>query len=313
MEKILLSVVGPTAIGKTKLAISLAQHYNTEIISADSRQFFKEMRIGTAVPTPEELSEAKHHFIQHISIFDSYSVGDFERDALQLLETLFKKNNIVVMVGGSGLYTKAVTEGLDDFPKVDPKIREQLNQYFAEKGIEFLQKELQERDPKYYASVDLNNPHRLIRALEICMGTNTPYSSFLSKNKKNRPFKTITIGLEADRSLIYDRINQRVDIMVKEGLIEEARQLDKHKELNALQTVGYRELFSYFEKQENLDNSPEHNDLNFALEEIKKNTRRFAKRQLTWFKRNEETIWTPYNADFQELIAILNNTISNEK
>ena len=313
MEKILLSVVGPTAIGKTKLAISLAQHYNTEIISADSRQFFKEMRIGTAVPTPEELSEAKHHFIQHISIFDSYSVGDFERDALQLLETLFEKNHIVVMVGGSGLYTKAVTEGLDDFPKVDPKIREQLNQHFAEKGIEFLQKELQERDPKYYASVDLNNPHRLIRALEICMGTNNPYSSFLSKNKKNRPFKTITIGLEADRALIYDRINQRVDIMVKEGLIEEVEQLKKHKELNALQTVGYRELFSYFEKQENLDDSPEHNDLNFALEEIKKNTRRFAKRQLTWFKRNEETIWIPYNADFQELIAILNNTISNEK
>lgn len=313
MEKILLSVVGPTAIGKTKLAISLAQHYNTEIISADSRQFFKEMRIGTAVPTPEELSEAKHHFIQHISIFDSYSVGDFERDALQLLETLFEKNHIVVMVGGSGLYTKAVTEGLDDFPKVDPKIREQLNQHFAEKGIEFLQKELQERDPKYYASVDLNNPHRLIRALEICMGTNNPYSSFLSKNKKNRPFKTITIGLEADRALIYDRINQRVDIMVKEGLVEEVEQLKKHKELNALQTVGYRELFSYFEKQENLDDSPEHNDLNFALEEIKKNTRRFAKRQLTWFKRNEETIWIPYNADFQELIAILNNTISNEK
>ena len=313
MEKILLSVVGPTAIGKTKLAISLSQHYNTEIISADSRQFFKEMRIGTAVPTPEELSEAKHHFIQHISIFDSYSVGDFERDALQLLETLFEKNHIVVMVGGSGLYTKAVTEGLDDFPKVDPKIREQLNQHFAEKGIEFLQKELQERDPKYYASVDLNNPHRLIRALEICMGTNNPYSSFLSKNKKNRPFKTITIGLEADRALIYDRINQRVDIMVKEGLVEEVEQLKKHKELNALQTVGYRELFSYFEKQENLDYSPEHNDLNFALEEIKKNTRRFAKRQLTWFKRNEETIWIPYNADFQELIAILNNTISNEK
>ncbi|WP_289040174.1 tRNA (adenosine(37)-N6)-dimethylallyltransferase MiaA [uncultured Zobellia sp.] len=313
MEKILLSVVGPTAIGKTKLAISLAQHYNTEIISADSRQFFKEMRIGTAVPTPEELSEAKHHFIQHISIFDSYSVGDFERDALQLLETLFEKNHIVVMVGGSGLYTKAVTEGLDDFPKVDPKIREQLNQHFAEKGIEFLQKELKKRDPKYYASVDLNNPHRLIRALEICMGTNNPYSSFLSKNKKNRPFKTITIGLEADRALIYDRINQRVDIMVKEGLIEEVEQLKKHKELNALQTVGYRELFSYFEKQENLDDSPEHNDLNFALEEIKKNTRRFAKRQLTWFKRNEETIWIPYNADFQELIAILNNTISNEK
>ena len=313
MEKLLLSVVGPTAIGKTKLAISLAQHYNTEIISADSRQFFKEMRIGTAVPTPEELSEAKHHFIQHISIFDSYSVGDFERDALQLLETLFEKNHIVVMVGGSGLYTKAVTEGLDDFPKVDPKIREQLNQHFAEKGIEFLQKELQERDPKYYASVDLNNPHRLIRALEICMGTNNPYSSFLSKNKKNRPFKTITIGLEADRALIYDRINQRVDIMVKEGLVEEVEQLKKHKELNALQTVGYRELFSYFEKQENLDDSPEHNDLNFALEEIKKNTRRFAKRQLTWFKRNEETIWIPYNADFQEFIAILNNTISNEK
>ncbi|MBT2160977.1 tRNA (adenosine(37)-N6)-dimethylallyltransferase MiaA [Zobellia barbeyronii] len=313
MEKILLSVVGPTAIGKTKLAIALAKHFKTEIISADSRQFFKEMRIGTAVPTPEELEQAKHHFIQHISIFDSYSVGDFERDALHLLDELFKNHNIVVMVGGSGLYTKAVAEGLDDFPKVDPKIREQLNNEFAENGIESLQNDLKNRDPDYYKSVDLNNPHRLIRALEICIGTNSPYSSFLSQNKKNRPFKTVTVGIEADRALIYDRINQRVDIMVQEGLIDEVRQLEKHKELNALQTVGYRELFTYFEKKEKSGDSTVESDLTFALEEIKKNTRRFAKRQLTWFKKNEETIWVSYNANPQELIATLNNMIPNEK
>ncbi|MGJ8735879.1 tRNA (adenosine(37)-N6)-dimethylallyltransferase MiaA [Zobellia laminariae] len=313
MEKILLSVVGPTAIGKTKLAIALAKHFKTEIISADSRQFFKEMRIGTAVPTPEELEQAKHHFIQHISIFDSYSVGDFERDALHLLDELFKNHNIVVMVGGSGLYTKAVAEGLDDFPKVDPKIREQLNEKFAENGIESLQNDLKNRDPDYYATVDLNNPHRLIRALEICIGTNSPYSSFLSQNKKNRPFKTVTVGIEADRALIYERINQRVDIMVQEGLIDEVRQLEKYKELNALQTVGYRELFTYFEKKEKSGDSTAESDLTFALEEIKKNTRRFAKRQLTWFKKNEETIWVSYDANPQELIATLNNIIPNEK
>ncbi|WP_276167107.1 tRNA (adenosine(37)-N6)-dimethylallyltransferase MiaA [Zobellia alginiliquefaciens] len=311
MEKILLSVVGPTAIGKTKLAIALARHFNTEIISADSRQFFKEMRIGTAVPSEEELQQAQHHFIQHISIFDSYSVGDFERDALSLLEELFKKKNIVVMVGGSGLYTKAVTEGLDDFPKVDPVIREQLNENLKEKGIESLQNQLKELDPKYFESVDLHNPHRIIRALEICIGTGLPYSSFLLKNKTQRPFKTITIGIEAERSLIYDRINQRVDIMVSEGLIKEARQLEKHKELNALQTVGYRELFTYFEKESN--ESAIETDLVFAIEEIKKNTRRFAKRQLTWFKRNQETIWVSHNSDFQELITTLHNIVPHEK
>jgi len=313
MEKILLSVVGPTAIGKTKLAISLAQHFKTEIISADSRQFFKEMRIGTAVPTAEELKQAKHHFIQHISIFDSYSVGDFERDALLLLDQLFKEKNIVVMVGGSGLYTKAVTQGLDDFPKVDPKIREQLNQEFKEKGIESLQNELKKRDPDYYSSVDLNNPHRLIRALEVCRETNAPYSSFLSKNKKKRPFKTITIGIEADRALIYDRINQRVDLMVEEGLVEEAKLLERNKELNALQTVGYRELFTYFENNEKSEVNSADKEVNFALEEIKKNTRRCAKRQLTWFKKNKETIWVSNDADFQELLIKLNNILSNGK
>ncbi|SIS66063.1 tRNA dimethylallyltransferase [Zobellia uliginosa] len=307
MKKILLSVVGPTAIGKTKLAIALAQHFKTEIISADSRQFFKEMKIGTAVPTTEELAGAQHHFIQHISIFDSYSVGDFERDALQLLDLLFKTHDIVVMVGGSGLYTKAVTEGLDDFPKVDPKIREQLNRELSEKGIESLQAELHKRDPNYYEKVDLNNPHRLIRALEICIGTETPYSSFLSQNKKKRPFETLSIGIEADRKLIYERINKRVDLMVADGLIEEARQLIEHRHLNALQTVGYRELFTYFQKE--AEGKATTDDLSFALDEIKKNTRRFAKRQLTWFKRNEETLWVSHDAAFKDAIATLKNKL----
>ncbi|OWW24895.1 tRNA (adenosine(37)-N6)-dimethylallyltransferase MiaA [Zobellia sp. OII3] len=307
MKKILLSVVGPTAIGKTKLAIALAQYFKTEIISADSRQFFKEMKIGTAVPTTEELAGAQHHFIQHISIFDSYSVGDFERDALQLLDKLFKTHDIVAMVGGSGLYTKAVTEGLDDFPKVDPKIREQLNQELSEKGIESLQAELQKRDQNYYEKVDLNNPHRLIRALEICIGTETPYSSFLSQSKKKRPFETLTIGIEADRKLIYERINKRVDLMVADGLIDEARKLMEHRHLNALQTVGYRELFTYFEKEGEGKATAE--DLNFALDEIKKNTRRFAKRQLTWFKRNEETLWVTHDSAFKDAIATLKNKL----
>lgn len=282
MSRVLISIVGPTAIGKTKLAISLAQHYQTVIISADSRQFYKEMSIGTAVPNKTELAAIKHHFIQHKSISESYSVGDFEKEAIQLLDTLFNHNEVVIMVGGSGLYVDAVTKGLNEFPSVDPQIREQLNLELQVQGLEKLQKKLQSLDEAYYKTVDLNNPHRLIRALEICIGTGKPYSSFLGKPKKERNFSTLTFGIQAERERIYDNINRRVDIMMSEGLLEEIRSVLPYKDLNALQTVGYKELFKYLEGNW---------DLETAVSEIKKNTRRFAKRQLTWFKRNEETIW----------------------
>ena len=292
-DKWLISIVGPTGIGKTSLAIKLAQHFETEIISADSRQFFKEMAIGTAVPSREELETIKHHFIQNISIFEEYSVGDFERDAIVLLHELFKKKNIVIMVGGSGLYIDAITKGLDKFPEVDPNIRAQLNKLLEDQGISVLQEKLSVLDPAYFKKVDTENPHRLIRALEICLGTGQPFSSFLNQNKVSRDFKTISIGIDAERHIIYDRINQRVDLMVEAGLVEEVRSLEPQKALNALQTVGYRELFKYFEGNWTLE---------FAISEIKKNTRRFAKRQLTWFKKNEQTIWVDYLEDIDSIV-----------
>jgi len=300
MAKTLISVVGPTAIGKTKLAIALAKEYQTSIISADSRQFFKEMKIGTAVPSLEELSTIPHYFIQHKSILELYSVGDFERDAIAIIEKLFQNNEVIVMVGGSGLYIDAVAKGLDNFPEVNPEIRINLNHKLEKEGIIALQEELKLTDPSYYKKVDSQNPHRLIRALEICIGTGKPYSSFLDKKKSKRPFEIITVGVEADRELIYDKINQRVDVMMNEGLLEEVKTLLPYKHLNALQTVGYKELFMYFEDKCTLE---------FAISEIKKNTRRFAKRQLTWFRKNDSTIWMPHNATVPMILEkIKNNT-----
>ncbi|KQC28889.1 tRNA (adenosine(37)-N6)-dimethylallyltransferase MiaA [Flagellimonas eckloniae] len=288
----LISVVGPTAIGKTALGILLAKYFKTEIISADSRQFFKEMNIGTAVPSPDELNTAKHHFIQHKSVLEPYSVGDFEKDAVSILETLFQENNIAVMVGGSGLYVDAVVGGLDEFPEVDPKLRETLTKRLETDGLQSLQKELKARDPKYYGNVDIENPHRLIRALEVCITSNKPYSSFLGQKKKTRNFTSFYVGIQADRKVIYDRINQRVDLMLKSGLLEEAQKLYKHRHLNALQTVGYKELFEYIDG---------HFTLDFAISEIKKNTRRFAKRQLTWLRKNKDIFWVNFD-DEQEVM-----------
>lgn len=291
--KYLITVIGPTAIGKTALAIDIARHFKCNIISADSRQFFKEMAIGTAVPSAEELAAAPHHFIQHISIFEDYSVGDFERDAIAMLDALFKENDLAVMVGGSGLYIDAVLKGLDDFPDIDPSIREKLQEAYREHGIEYLQQQLEKLDPVHYEKVARQNPQRLMRALEVCIGTGRPYSSFLNLKKNSRSFTPIIIGLEADREEMYSRINRRVDIMVQNGLIEEARALYPHKNLNALQTVGYRELFSYFDGEITQA---------FAIEEIKKNTRRFAKRQLTWFKRTEKAKWFDYTTPPADII-----------
>lgn len=306
MSKILISITGATGIGKTKLAILLAKHLNTEIISADSRQFFKEMTIGTAVPSKEELEAAPHHFIQHKSIAEPYSVGDFEREAINKLEQLYQNHDVAVMVGGSGLYTDAVISGLDKFPKVDSSIREELNRIFEENGIITLQQKLQSLDPDYYNKVDIHNPHRLIRALEICIGSGKSYSSFLNQKKPNRGFKVINIGLMADRELIYERINQRVDAMIGDGLVDEVKTLLPLKDLNALQTVGYQELFKYFEGKWDLD---------FAVAEIKKNTRRFAKRQITWFKKNQDTLWLDFNYKKDEVLKRIDKEIervSNE-
>lgn len=281
-NKTLISIVGPTAIGKTSLAIEVAKYFQSEIISCDSRQFFKEMKIGTAVPSDEELAQIQHHFIQNISIHEKYSVGDFERDGLSFLDNYFKTNNICVMVGGSGLYEKAISVGFDEFPDVDPAIRENLNQEFLEFGIEKLQEELQIVDPIYYEEVDIFNKQRVIRALEIYRSSSFPFSHFRNQDLSKRPFNIIKIGLELPREEMYDRINRRVDIMMNDGLLNEAKSLFPLKELNALQTVGYRELFDFFEEKTTLD---------FAIEEIKKNTRRFAKRQMTWFKKDEKVNW----------------------
>ncbi len=294
MTNYLICIVGATAIGKTALSIQLAQHFNTEIISCDSRQFYKEMSIGTAVPSKEELVAAKHHFIQNRSIFDNYSVGQFEKDALKKLDELFKTHNIVVMVGGSGLYTNAVINGLDYFPEVSPDIRENLNKEIEDGNIQQLQNKLKELDEESYNSIEIDNPHRLIRALEICIGTGKTYSSFKNKPKAKRNFTPIKIGLTADREIMYNRINQRVDIMMENGLLEEAENLYKHKNLNALQTVGYRELFEYFSGNCTLD---------FAISEIKKNTRRFAKRQVTWNKKDKDILWFDFQTQISKILT----------
>lgn len=281
-KKTLLTIIGPTAIGKTSLAINLALYFGTEIISCDSRQFFKEMSIGTAVPSAEELAQAKHHFIQHKSIFEPYSVGDFERNAITLLTELFQRNGVVIMVGGSGLYADAVLYGLDDFPEVSTEIRNELNTYYQVQGIAYLQTKLKDLDPIQYERMDIQNPQRMLRALEVCIASGKPYSSFLNKKKILRDFTNLTIGLTAEREVVYERINRRVELMLEDGLLIEAQRLFPYKELNALQTVGYRELFDFLEGKTSLD---------FAVEEIKKNTRHFAKRQYTWFHKNKDIHW----------------------
>ena len=261
------------------------------------------MQIGTAAPTFDELAAAKHYFIHHKSITEPYNVGAFEKDAILCLNTLFKTHDIVIMVGGSGLYVDAVTKGLDDFPMVEKSIRESLNRDLETKGLEYLQKKLKELDEVSYQSIAINNPHRVIRALEICIGTGQPYSSFLNKEKNKRPFKTITIGLTAEREIIYHRINKRVDIMMQQGLLVEVKKLLPYKNLNALNTVGYKELFNYLDGEWELD---------FAVSEIKKNTRRFAKRQLTWFKKNKKTLWCDYLTDYESIVEKINTNMNIE-
>ncbi|MBT8281750.1 MAG: tRNA (adenosine(37)-N6)-dimethylallyltransferase MiaA [Muriicola sp.] len=301
-QKTLLVIVGPTGIGKTSLGIQLAAHFKTEILSADSRQFFKEMSIGTAVPTAKELEMVPHHFIHHISIHESYTAGDFERDALTKLDELFELHDIVLMVGGSGLYIDAVVYGIDSFPKIRPGLRQELQNELEQGGLKPLQEELMLRDPDYYKKVDLKNPQRVLRAIEVIRTSGKPFSDFLGKGKEKRPFESVILGLEAPREIVYDRINTRVDQMIKSGLLKEVMSLKDYKHLNALQTVGYRELFSYIKGE---------TDLQDAISEIKKNTRRFAKRQGTWFRKNKDIRWIPHDMPLKELIQFLNKTIEN--
>lgn len=281
-NKTLIVIAGPTASGKTAAAIQLAQHYHTVIVSADSRQFFREMSVGTAKPTDEELAAAPHYFINSHSVTQPFSVGDFERECMQLLEKLFEQHDVVILVGGSGLYIKAVTEGFDELPTADPAIRERLNAELATNGLFPLQERLKNADPAYYASANINNPQRVIRALEVYEATGNPISSYQKQTINSRPFNTIKFGLNMPREELYDRINKRVDIMVQDGLVEEVAALTPFRQYNALNTVGYSELFDYFDGKTDLDT---------AIGRIKQNTRRFAKRQLTWFRKDKEIIW----------------------
>ncbi len=293
----LLVIVGPTAVGKTRVAVEVAKALGTEIVSCDSRQMYREMRIGTAVPEPEELAAVPHHFIGNLSIRDYYNVSMFEQECLQLLERLFAKYPTAVMTGGSGLYADALCKGIDDFPTVDPEIRKTVIRQFEAEGIEYLRRQLKMLDPDHYAKVDLRNHKRIMKAVEVCLQTGKPYSSFLTAQERKRPFDIVKILLDRPREELFDRINRRTDLMMEAGLLEEAQSLYPYRHLNALNTVGYKELFAYMDGLHDLDT---------AVELIRRNTRRYAKRQLTWFGRDPEMKrMHPDNID--ELITVLNS------
>ncbi len=280
--KILIIIPGPTAVGKTAVAITVAQHFGSEILSADSRQIYREMRIGTAVPSSQELAAVKHHFIQTRSIFDYYNAFMYETEVLDLLPQLFRRMNPVIMAGGSGLYIDAVCHGIDDIPTIDPAVRQQMLELYEREGLEGLQHRLREVDPDYYAQVDLHNPKRLLKALEISVQSGRPYSSFLTRTRKERPFRILKAGLDLPREELYDRINRRVVQMIEAGLVEEARTLLPHRRVNALNTVGYKEIFDHLEGKLSLDK---------AVERIQANTRKYARKQLTWFRKDPEIRW----------------------
>ena len=297
MKKKLITISGQTASGKTNLSIRLAQNLNCSIISCDSRQFYKEMSIGTAVPSKLELSKANHYFIHHKSVKDNYTVGDFQNDALKLIENLFKKDDYIILTGGSGMYMDAIVNGIDKFPKIKLGVRELLNEKHNSRGILFLKNKLKELDPEYYDIVDVNNHRRLIRALEVCISTEKPYSSFLNKKNKKYDFESVNFGIKVDRELLYKKINYRVDKMISDGLIQEAKTLLNFKDLNPLNTVGYKELFEHFKG--NLTKSQ-------AIEKIKQNTRRYAKRQMTWLK-NKNLVWIENNVEIDEIKRFINS------
>jgi tRNA dimethylallyltransferase len=294
--KTLIYIAGPTGVGKTKTAIALAKAFDTEIISCDSRQFYKEMKIGTAVPTEEELAAVPHHFIQSKSIEEADTVADFEKEAMATIEELFDKKDTLIMVGGSGMYADAVMFGMDEFPEVPQEVRNQIRLFYETHGLQGLQELLREKDPKYYTRVDINNPVRLLRALEVCIASDQPYSSFLGQERPARSFVSKMIILHCPRTVLYDKINARVDQMMKDGLEEEAKALIPFKDHAALRTVGYKELFPYFDGECSLE---------LAINEIKKNSRRYAKRQITWFKKYDNALCFPANTTTKEIYGLL--------
>lgn len=302
MDKHLITIIGPTAIGKTNLAIRIANYFKTEIVSADSRQFYKEMNIGTAKPSNSELNSIKHHLVNNKSINDNYNISDYEKDALKSIKSIFNKNDVAILVGGSGLYINTVLYGLDEIPEISNETRNSLYLDLELKGIKKMQEQLKLLDPASYSAIDINNPRRLIRALEVSISTGKSYSSFLKKKKKKRDFNIIVLGINQDRLELYDKINTRVDNMVESGLINEAKELYNLKSLNALNTIGYREVFNYIEDKYSLDE---------CINEIKKNTRRYAKRQLTWFKSIDRVEWITPEYNFEKIIAYINNLIRN--
>lgn len=299
-KKNLISVVGPTGIGKTRLAIDLAKRFNTEIISCDSRQFFRGMEIGTAAPSAEELAEAPHHFIGNLSVLEYYSIGQYEEDALKKLNELFENHDTVILVGGSMMYEKALIEGLNDLPEADEENQKKLHAILENEGIEKLQEILKELDPEYFAVVDFHNHRRLLRAIDVIWQTSKKYSQQIAVSQDSRDFNSIRIGIEAPREELYDRINRRVDMMMEKGLLEEAKDLEEFKDLTALKTVGYSELFKYFDGEWDLD---------FAVSEIKKNSRRYAKRQLTWYRKADDIHYLQLGysqEDFDRLLKYIN-------
>jgi len=291
LNKTLIVTTGPTGIGKTDLSIELAQRLKTFIISSDSRQIYKELKIGVARPSEEDLAKVKHYMIADKSIYDYYSAGKYELEVLDILKDTFKEKETALLVGGSGMYIDAVCKGIDALPDADPEIRKNLNEKLEKEGIESLRFDLKKLDSEHYQIVDLNNPKRILRAVEVCIQTGKTYTSFLTKPKKKRDFNILKIGLERDRDELYGRIDRRVDIMIKEGLIAEAEKYYKDRHLNSLNTVGYKELFAYFEGEYNLEE---------AIRLIKRNSRRYAKRQITWFKRDKEIHW--FHPDDKQVI-----------
>jgi tRNA dimethylallyltransferase len=302
MGKHLITIIGPTAIGKTNLAIKIANYFKTEIVSADSRQFYKEMNIGTAKPSTSELNSIKHHLINNKSVNDNYNIYDYEKDALKSIGSIFNKNDIAILVGGSGLYINTVLYGLDEIPGISAEVRNSLYLDLELKGIKQLQEKLKLLDPSSYRSIDINNPRRLIRALEVSISTGKSYSSFLKKKKKKRDFNIIVLGINQERLDLYKKINTRVENMVERGLINEVKELYTLKGLNTLNTIGYSEVFNYIENKYSLDE---------CINEIKKNTRRYAKRQLTWFKSIDRVEWITPDYTFEKVIAYIKNLIGN--
>lgn len=295
----LIIVLGPTGVGKSDISIQLAKHYHTEIVSADSRQFFSELSIGTAVPSSDDLNEINHHFIQNKSIHHYYNVSEYETEALQLIHELHKRLNPVILTGGSMLYLDTICNGIDDIPTVDPEIRDEVISWYEENGIEALRQRLQKVDPEYYEEVDRNNPKRMLHAVEVCQMTGKTFTSFRTRTVKERPFRIIKIGINQDRKVLYNRINERVLRMMDAGLLEEARSVYPYRSLNSLNTVGYKELFMYFDGDCTLDE---------AVDLIQRNTRKYARKQLTWFRRDQQIKWFEPN-QLEEIIEYIDLTM----